>query len=96
MLKAMTIPALPVENLIIWRQLFRQFSNAPLPRDWDSAKDYLLNQGVVTEIIECDSQAEAQVAVVEDNERMALWRQEPDAFQLFGVKDVRRYILVIQ
>ncbi len=96
MLKTMNVPGLPVENLIIWQQLFRQFSTAPLPRDWDTAQDFLLNQGEVSEIIACSSQAEAQCLIIEDNARMALWQQEPDAFHLFGLQDVHSYVLVIQ
>ncbi|WP_300563166.1 hypothetical protein [Companilactobacillus sp.] len=94
MLKQLQTIKLPLTNLITWRQLPRLYG-MKAAETWSQTSDGLQQTAQIDNITEYFSQDQAQEAVLADSHLRNLWEQQSAQFELYGIPEIGRYVLVV-
>lgn len=94
MLKQLQTIKLPLTNLITWRQLPRLYG-MKAAETWPQTSNALQQTAQIDEIAEYFSQDQAQEAVLADAHLRNLWEQQSAQFELYGIPEIGRYVLVV-
>lgn len=94
MLKQLQTIKLPLTNLITWRQLPRLYG-MKAAETWAQTSDALQQRSQIECVTECFSLDQAQETVLTDAHLRNLWDQQAAQFDLYGIPEIGRYVLVV-
>lgn len=94
MLKQLQTIKFSLTNLVTWRQLPRLYG-MKAAETWSQTRDALQRSAQIDSIIDYFSQDQAQEAVLTDAHLRDLWEQQTTQFELYGIPEIGRYVLVV-